>query len=135
MSATLPFTIVQGSSKAIDLYLRDENDNPIDLTDLTAFVANVHATTGAPVSISLSASEVVVVGSPLLGHVQLQFPAAKTALMALTNFDATNNPLYTNIEIQVTITGNPDYNPKIQELSGPSGAQYPGVLNIVSALT
>lgn len=127
MSATLPFEVIQGRSKAIDLFLRDENDQPIDLTALTEFKAEVHATTGAPIEITMTAAEVVIVGSPLLGHVQLQFSAVKTALMALTGFDGLNVIAYTTLQIEVTITGNPDYNPNIK--------QIPGVLNILAQIT
>lgn len=127
MSATLPFEVIQGRSKAIDIFLRDENDQPIDLTSLTEFKAEVHATTGIPIEITLTAAEVVVVGSPLLGHVQLQFSAAKTALMALTGFDGETVMAYTTLQIEVTITANPDYNPNIK--------QIPGVLNILPQIT
>lgn len=125
--STLPFEIIQGRSKAIDLFLRDEEDMPIDLTSLTEFKAEVHATTGAPIEITKTAAEVVIIGSPLLGHVQLQFSAAKTALMALTNFDGVNVLAYTTLQIEVTITGNPDYNPNIKQIAG--------VLNILPQIT
>lgn len=127
LSPTQPIEVIQGSSKAIDLYLRDENDIPIDLTSLTEFKAEVHAATGIPIEITMTAMEVVVVGNALLGHVQLQFTGTKTALFGLTNFDAIDNPVYTDLQIKATITSNPDYAPYIKRLSG--------VLNVLPALS
>jgi len=118
MAATLPIEIIRGESKQIIVKLRDENDDPIDLTSCTEIVASVpDATPPGLTSISLTGSEIVVQGSPLLGVVALNFPSASTLLMGLTNYDAETNPLYTTLQISVTITSNPAFNPNIKKIA------------------
>lgn len=118
MASTLPIEVIRGESSAINVVLRDENDKPINLTSMTEFVAKVHAATGSPIEAKFSISEVVVVGDPLLGEVQIKYTAVKTALFGLTNYDADTNPNYTTLQIEVTITGMPDFNPNIKKIEG-----------------
>lgn len=124
----LPIEIIRGESKQIIVKLRDENDDPIDLTSCTEIVASVpDATPPGLVSISLTGLEVEVQGSPLLGVVSLNFPAASTLLMGLTNYDADTNPVYTTLQLEVTITANPAFLPNIKKIEN--------ALNIVDQIS
>lgn len=119
MSTTLPFEIIRNESSVLDVYLRDEDDLPIDLTSLSEVLAEVpDATPPGLVSISYTGTEISVEGNAVLGHLKLKFPAAKTALMGLTNYDAETNPVYTTLQLKVTITGNPAFAPNIIKIAG-----------------
>lgn len=133
---SLPIKIVRGASRAIDVYLRDENDQPIDLTSCTEIEALVKGVTppGTDISITLTGTEIVIVGDPKLGHAQLQWPAAKTTNMALTGYDGETVTAYSTLELKVTITGNPDFQPGTLLLDRSDEDPVPavlGVLNIV----
>ena len=116
MSSALPIEIIRGRSKVIDIYLTDEEGRPIDLTAMTEFKCKVHATTGVPVEISLTGLEVVLVGSAVLGHVQAKFTSVKTALMGLSSDNGSigQDAPYSDLQIEVTLTGNADFNPLIE---------------------
>ncbi len=118
MSATLPIEIIRGESKQITVKLRDENDNPIDLTSATEITASVpDATPPGLVTISLTGTKVVISGDPVLGVINLNFASGDTTLMGLTNYDAETNPLYTTLQLAVTITANPAFNPNIKKIA------------------
>lgn len=112
-----PIEIIRGESKQITVKLRDENDNPIDLTSASEITASVpDATPPGLVTITLTGAKVVVSGDPVLGVINLNFTSSDTTSMGLTNYDAETNPTYTTLQLAVTITGNPAFNPNIKKI-------------------
>lgn len=125
--STLPFPIIRGQSHVVTAFLTDDDGRPVDLTGLSEVIFSVHAATGVPIQTTFTGGDISVVGSPLLGEIQINLTSAKTTLYGLTNYDATNNPVYSSVQLSTTIAGNPDFNPNIKLIEG--------VLNITDPLS
>jgi len=74
--------IYQGADRTLSpIYINQSNGRPYDLTGVTAITVCFPATDGTTVQYTLAASEVAIVGSPLLGTISVTMSSVKTALM------------------------------------------------------
>lgn len=124
MATTLPITVEQPASIAIDFYATDPNNNnvPIDLTSVTEISVSVISNTPPTcVTVLKSTGGVVLVGSAVLGHFQAQFTSAQVLTMPLStlNSDGTiNEATLSAITVKITNPSNPNQNPYVIVVSG-----------------
>ena len=83
--------IIQGKKAQLTVRLRNATNgvegDPIDLTTITEISACFVNTDGTELTLRKTTGGVVVVGSPLIGKIQLVLTAAQTALMAITDHE------------------------------------------------
>lgn len=93
-------TILVGYAKTfiVDLFYEDTRA-PYDLTGATEIIAAFPPATGTtPILVSLTLGEVVVMGSPGAGRIQVKLSAAKSALVAANPYPTQNQ----NLQVSVT---------------------------------
>jgi len=73
--------IYQGSDRTLNLVIRDEDGNPIDLTAVTEITAVFKATDGTNVTFTIAGSEVSKTSPQVLGKLSIAMNSTKTALI------------------------------------------------------
>lgn len=75
------FKIRQGGKAVLPFRLRDKNDDPIDLTTVTAISTCFKNISGPNLAVSLTGG-IAIIGNPILGKIEITLTAAETALLA-----------------------------------------------------
>lgn len=91
-------SIIQGSKASFIVRLRDSNDDPVNLTGLTAAETCFLKSDGTELTLGLSTG-IAVSGNPLLGKLLISLTAAQTSLLD------TQDPGV--LELSFTISGDP----------------------------
>jgi hypothetical protein len=73
--------IYQGSDRTLNLVIRDEEGNPIDLTAVTEITAVFKATDGTNVTFTIAGGEVSKTSPQVLGKLSIAMNSTKTALI------------------------------------------------------
>jgi len=95
-------TIFQGSDKVLHLTLRQANGDPLNLTGNTEITVCFDGTSGTPVTFLRTGGGVTVIGSDLLGKIDVAIDDTNASLiqtgekvdfMAYVDFGATRTPI------------------------------------------
>lgn len=82
-------SIVKGEDRSFFVKLKsciNESKEPFDLSLATAIKAIFKGTSGVNVEVTLAAAEIVIIGSPTLGKIEIKISDVKSALL-LTGAD------------------------------------------------
>lgn len=122
-----PITLVRGESWSQDFYLRDERDEPIDLTSATEIVAAVKDSTPPGLtSVSLTGAEIAVASPTTKGKFNVKITAVKSLLVGLTA-DLETAGSYSTLQFSFTITGDNAFAPNIIKI--------PNFFNVVDPIS
>jgi len=95
--------IIQGSKGQITVRLYQGANgvigDPIDLTGITEIESCFDNADGTELSLLETTGGIVILGSPLLGKIQLVFTSAQTALLAIVEHET--------LELKLTYAGDP----------------------------
>lgn len=118
MSTTLPIEIIQGGSRAINIFVTDADTGaPRDLTAVTEIKATVQNSSGGCVTKLMSLSQIVVVSPATSGEFTIKFTSTDTAAMILTSA-VTDPTAYVPLHLEITDPTDPDWQPKSIEVNG-----------------
>lgn len=73
--------IFQGSDRTLNLTIRDDKGDPVDLTAVTEITAVFNATDGTKVNFTLSGTEISKVSPNVIGKLTIAMSSTKTALI------------------------------------------------------